>query len=253
MNQSQRILAVVNDQDLYKKLANFLDRSSFEVNRVPSGAGALILVGNLRYDLILVEAPLPDLDLQNFVTAVRTLDSPCAGSSLLLLAKDEAFELSEALLGEDTAVVSADAEVRTIQGAISELLGVAVRSAARILVQLHARLGEGSFKRVGQTANISETGMLVTGAPEIPLGSEVELEFELPGDSRPICIKAEVVRHASPEVENVAGIGVRFTEVSAESAQRLRDFLQVRLDASEDADGEEELLDLDEVAPTAGG
>lgn len=254
MRRSQRILAVVNDRALYKKLAHLLDRSSFEVNRIPSGAGALILVGNLRYDLIVVEAPLPDLDVQSFLNAVRTLDSPCSASSVLILTQGaEELDISDSLLGDDMAVLPSDSEDRVMQSTASQLLGVAARSAARLLVQLHARVGEGSFKRVAQTANISETGMLLSGAPELPLKSKLELEFELPGDSRPIQATAEVVRHASPDVENLTGIGVRFLEMSAEAAERLKDFLEVRLGQRAGDQTADEDLDLDEVAPSAGG
>jgi c-di-GMP-binding flagellar brake protein YcgR len=140
-----------------------------------------------------------------------------------------------------------------MQSTASQLLGVAARSAARLLVQLHARVGEGSFKRVAQTANISETGMLLSGAPELPLKSKLELEFELPGDSRPIQAIAEVVRHASPEVENLTGIGVRFIEMSSEAAERLQDFLEVRLGQRAGDQSSDDDLDLDAAAPSVGG
>ena len=254
MKTSQRILAVVNDRALYKKVADLFDRSSFEVNRIPSGAGALILIGNLRYDLIVVEAPLSDLRLPDFITAVRTLDSPCSGSPVLVLAQGESARPAEALTqGEDVDVISAESDFQEIQAAVSQLLGVAVRSATRILVQLHARLGEGTFKRVGQSANVSETGMLVTGTPELPFVCEVELEFELPGDSRPLAAKAQVVRHASPEVENVSGIGVRFSEISAETAVRLREFLATKVAEAAQREAAGEPLELDETAPGTSG
>lgn len=252
MRKSQRILAVVNDRELYDKIAHLLDRSSFEVNRVPSGAGALILVGNLRYDLILVEAPLPDLDLQDFVAAVRTLDSPCAGSSVLALGKTEdACNLGDTLIGDDIAVLPASAEPDEIQSTISKSLGVAVRTAARLLVQIDAQLEEGSFQRMTQTANISETGMLLSAAPPIALGSEVKLSFELPDDPRSLTITAEVVRHASAEVENISGIGVRFVQFESDSGTRLVDYLRGRV-TEPTGNVAEPFDELGDVAPSAG-
>ncbi len=253
MRQSQRILAVVNDRALYDKVAKPLTRSSFEVNRVPSGAGALILVGNLRYNLILVEAPLPDIDLQSFVAAIRTFDSPCVGSSVVVLARnEEAARLSDALSGDDVLVVAASAEPAAVQSAISQALGVAARAAARLLVQLDAALEEGRLQRVGQTANISETGMLLSGTPPIPHGSRVRLTLELPGDPRTLSLSGEVVRHTSPEAESVTGIGVRFVEVAADSGARLREFL-AQLHAQGEAAAEEEPeLGRGEQAPATG-
>ncbi len=253
MRQSQRILAVVNDRALYDKVAKPLTRSSFEVNRVPSGAGALILVGNLRYNLILVEAPLPDLDLGSFVAAVRTIDSPCVGSSVVVLARNEdAGRLSERWAGDGVSVVAASAEPAELQSAISQALGVAVRSSARLLVQLEADLEGARLKRVGQTANISETGMLLSGTPPIPQGARVRLTLELPGDPRTLSLTGEVVRHASPEVESRSGIGVRFIEVAADSGTRLREFLDEVRAQSEDAREDQPGADLGEPAPATG-
>ncbi len=253
MRQSQRILAVVNDRALYEKVAGPLERSSFEVNRVPSGAGALILVGNLRYDLILLQAPLPDLDLPDFLAAVRTIDCPCAGSSVIVLARDESVaDPASTSLDDSVTVMPASVETAEIQSQISQSLGVAVRAATRIVVQIEAHLEEGVIQRVGQTANMSETGMLLTGAPTLPIGAGVDLTMELPGDPRPLTVSGEVIRHAAPEVENVTGIGVRFVNVSSETAERLREFLAARRDQTLDAEDEAMALDLDEQAGSAG-
>lgn len=225
MTSNKRILAVVTDRELYEKVANLLNRASLEVNRVPSGAGALILVGNLRYDLILVEAPLSDLGLQDFVAAVRTLDSPCAASSILVLTRDqEAGQLSGALLSDEVIVLPATAESSDIQREISRVLGVALRTTTRLLVQLETETDDGSKRRMGQTVNLSETGMLLSGI-RAEIGSQVRLTFSLPGDSREIVSTAEVVRRTQPEVEKVSAIGVRFVELEAEAAGRLRDFV----------------------------
>ncbi len=244
MRQSQRILAVVNDRNLYAKVSKPLDRSAFEVNRVTSGAGALILVGNLRYDLILVEAPLPDLELQDFIAAVRTFDSPCVGSSVVVLAQSpDAANLSDLVLEDDVTVVAASDDAADLHSRISHSLGVAVRASARVLVQIEAHIEGGTLQRVGQTANISETGVLLTGTPPIPLGARVDLRLELPDGGRELDLRGEVIRHASPEVENVTGIGVRFLAVEGEMTQRLRAF--VRSCKALEAESGDSVLDLD--------
>lgn len=228
MKKSKRILAAVRQRDLWDRVAKLLSRSSFEVNRVPSGAGALILVGNLRYDLIIVEAPLSDLDLQEFVAAVTTLDSPCAGSSVLVMARDESVRLSRSLSGGQVVILPIDASRDDLQKSVSQLLGVAIRTAARLLVQIETEMESGSSNVVAQTVNLSESGMLLRSAPLAPVGSEARLTFTLPGDGDAIVARAEVVRHSAPELELVTGIGVRFIDLPAEARARLRDFVDGR-------------------------
>ncbi len=253
MRQSQRILAVINDRALYQKVAQLLDRACFEVNRVPSGAGALILVGNLRYDLIVVEEPLPDLDLRDFLAAVRTLDSPCAASSVAVVARtQEAADLCKHLAEDGVNVANASADPKALQRALSQALGVAARTSARLLVELKAKLDDGALQRMAQTANLSESGMLLSGAPLIPIGSHVELSFELPNDSSQIKVEAEVVRHTAP-AERVTGIGVRFTQIATDAGRRLKEFLEVQLaeeaTAPEGAENDKSDEELDTAAP----
>ncbi len=230
MSKIRRILAVITDPVLFRKVESLLGRSTFEVNRVPSGAGALILIGNLRYDLILVQSPLPDLALQDFVAAVRTLDSPCAGSAIVILNREGSEErLSEALLGDLVRVVPADAEESEIEKGISSVLGVSRRTSSRLLVHLRAEMDEGVSQRICQTVNLSETGMLLKGAPAAPIGSQVRVRFCLPKDSRAIEGEAEVVRYTSPAIEKVVGVAVRFVSLEAEDLFRLRDFVNASL------------------------
>jgi len=44
----------------------------------------------------------------------------------------------------------------------------------------------------GRTRNLAESGMGATVAGELPLGESVELQFQLPGSSEPLVLRAEV-------------------------------------------------------------
>jgi DNA-binding NarL/FixJ family response regulator len=223
-----RVLAVVPDQQLSEKLEGLLARRSIEINRVHSGTGALILTGNLRHDVIVVEEPLSDLPLGEFLNSLRTLESTCANSVVLVMANDEDVgKLVKKLDGELTQVISKGAEESSIQIALSSLLGVAARLNTRMKVQLEVGLGEGNASRIFDSQNVSETGMLLRGGRAIPVGSPVRFEFSLPDELEPILGTAVVVRHAT-EKENSLGIALQFVDLSRDATKRLSSYVEQR-------------------------
>jgi DNA-binding NarL/FixJ family response regulator len=221
-----RVLAVVPNQQLSEKLEELLSRRSIEINRVHSGTGALILTGNLRHDVIVIEEPLPDLPLEEFLSSIRTLESTCSNSVVLVMADDrDVGKLVKRLDGELAQVISKEAEDSSIQIALSSLLGVAARLNTRMKVQLEVGLDEGNATRVFDSQNVSETGILLRGGRAIPVGSPVRFEFSLPDEREPILGTAVVVRHAM-EKENSAGIALQFVDLSRDAAKRLSNYLE---------------------------
>jgi DNA-binding NarL/FixJ family response regulator len=226
----KRILAVVTDLALFRKLEELLRRASFEVNRVPSGAGALVLVGNVKYNLVLAGLPLPDLGLQEFLSSLRALDSEGVGSPLVVLAPEpDVPALSKALEGDLLKVVSETAEEREIQRAISEVLGVAARTSTRLMVDMEVAISGASQRRLVQTQNLSETGMLLRASESPEVGTHVQLSFRLPDDSHPLSIEAEVVREAIPGKEGLRGFAVRYVGLRPDDLERIQDFVNVDL------------------------
>jgi len=226
----KRILAVVTDLMLFRKLEALFRRASFEVNRVPSGAGALVLIGNVRYHLVVAGLPLPDLGLQEFLASLRAIDSKGDESPIVILApRRDVPALSKVLDGKLLRVVPEDAGEKELQRAVSEVLGVAARTATRLMVQMEVEIEGVRQRRVVQTHNLSDSGMLLRASEPPPVGSTVQLLFRLPDDSHAILLEGEVVREADPKVEKVRGFAVRYTRVRGDDLDRLRSFVTADL------------------------
>lgn len=224
----KRILAVVTDLALFRKLEDLFRRASFEVNRVPSGAGALVLIGNVKYSLIVAGMPLPDLGLKEFLSSLRAIDSESGGSPIVILAPEaDVPALSKALHSDLLRVVSETAAEGDLQRAVSEVLGVAARTSTRLLVEMEVGLEGSPQRRLVQTQNLSETGMLLRASAAPPVGTPVQLSFRLPDDDHPMVLEAEIVREAEVNKESVRGFAVRYTRVQPEDLERLREFVNV--------------------------
>jgi DNA-binding NarL/FixJ family response regulator len=225
-----RVLTVLSDSKLAADVQHLLSRRNIEVNRVPTGTSALILTGNLGYDLIIIEHPLSDLATGDFLASIHTLDSTNTGSPVLVVCdEDDQAELGDRIADDLVETVSRDADVITFHTAVSSLLGVAARCAARVMVQIGVGLQDEGLSKVLQSENLSESGVLLRGGRGISVGSKVRFEFTLPTEIEPVTGVAHVVRHTVTR-EAVEGIALHFTEISELDILRLRRFTVTTLD-----------------------
>ena len=222
MTSHMRVLTVLSDPELWARLQGILSRRQVEVNRVPSGAGALILTGNLRYDLIIIQHPLPDLSLDDLLVSIRTLDSTSTNSPVVVLV-DPALKPAEAPTreGDLVKILPSDVAEGDFNSVMSNLLGVAARFAARVMVQIEVGLDSGISSRLYQAENLSETGVLLRGGQHIPIDTPVRFEFNLPNEVDPIAGIGLVVRHTSM-TETTPGIALQFADLGADHLRRLR-------------------------------
>ena len=234
MSGTLKVLAVISNQSLLAKVESLMRRRTLEVNHVSSGAGALVLAGNLRYELLVLQVPLPDLDLDELLSEMQALDSTTQHAGFLVLSTDGVApeSLFRRHQSEMIKVVAADADAVTIHDAISELLGVAARRSARLLVHVEVELTEGSAMRLYQSQNLSESGILLRGGTKLEIGSKVGFELGLPGGDA-VRGHAIVVRHTTPK-EQVVGAALRFLDLEPTQLSKLRNFVYAGLTSEEE-------------------
>lgn len=223
--RQRNVLIVGVSREEFARVAPFFERDDFEIDRFPSGTGALELVTLVPFEILIVRYPLPDMDLRPFLDTVRDKDSCCLRSSLLLLAAGGRSADAEAFVGRGAnRVVALEDSVETIQATVSSLVSVAPRKAARFMARLEIRLGGANDMVLCETENISATGMLIRTDRRYDSGTKIHFEFNLPNDDRPIVGIAEAVRHTSNEREEISGIGARFLSFAGDSQRRFEAF-----------------------------
>ena len=231
MEQKQKVLVIVPQPTLYNKLEPILKRDTVEVSRSNNATSSLILATNVTYDLILAEYPLPDLSIVDFLGILQAPTLPSAESQILLLTKDDEVASVKQHVDGDVRVnvVPQSASAQYLHSALAgSLSGVAERKKGRLMIQLEARLGAGKLMRVCQTSNVSESGLLIHTTRLMPLDTEIDISFYLPGDPRPIDGTVKVVRHSDPTREESSGMGVQFTHLPTAARDKLRDYVDGR-------------------------
>ncbi|MEM8963044.1 MAG: PilZ domain-containing protein [Acidobacteriota bacterium] len=210
----------------FARVAPFLDRDSFEVDRFPSAEGSLELISQVPFEALLVRYPPPDIRIDRFLGAVRGERSPCRTAPVVLLADERVQGDAERWIGHGAnRVLSLGGLENDIQRTLSTLLNVAPRKDARFIIRLEVRVGDSHDMIMCQTENVSASGMLIRTDERYAKGTQIELEFTLPQDPRPVRVVAEVMRVTTIGREEVSGIGVRFLSFSGDSQRRFIMFL----------------------------
>jgi c-di-GMP-binding flagellar brake protein YcgR len=99
------------------------------------------------------------------------------------------------------------------------------RRCKRVAVQTKVECQVGSRKIAGMSFNLSQSGLLFQGDGSLVLGNVAQLLFNLPGQKVPLKMQGIVVR-----ADEKQRVGVRFSEISAEDRQRIRDFIGSQAD-----------------------
>jgi CheY-like chemotaxis protein len=222
------ILALLPRDENAFHLEPFLSRSSMTVTRVTSCEDALAAVADSDFDLALVHLPLPDMQTEEFVEAVKREGKRSREMPLILMGQQTDFASDPVDHSSAVLTVALDEGDEHLRHAISEALGVASRLAVRIPIRLEVGIESGRTFRYCETRNLSRSGMLISSNQPLPIGVDVSFELMLPYSYVSLRGVAEVVRHTDPSRERASGFGVRFLELSRIDSVRLESFIRSR-------------------------
>lgn len=220
-NKKRSVLVIGVSPDEFNRVAPFLARDVFEVDRFPSAASALELTKQIPFDVLLIRFPLPGMLLVKFLTEVRQSDSSSARASVVVLAESGQAVTAQKYVGNgaDRVVPLEEAQAK-IHDVLSELLDLAPRKAVRIAAKLAIEIGDAKEMLICQTVNISMSGMLIKTAKQYEPGTQLDFQFSIPDERWPIIGKAEIMRQAQG-----GSIGVRFVSWQGDSHFRFKDWL----------------------------
>ena len=237
MEQNLKVLMIV-ESDVPDTIQEIFSRQNIALHHARSGAAALVLTGNSVYDLLVIGEPLPDLPIESVLSALQSFEWASAGVPALILAeREDVPDLARRLEDHPARVLRKSARKQELQLAISELLGVPVRTNSRMMINVEVKTGAASTLRCYQSQNISESGLMLKGAQALAIGTTVKVHLCLPDEADPVKGTALVVRHSDHGED--PGVGLRFVELGHAEILRLRRFVDRTLTERLPAPGEQ--------------
>ena len=175
--------------------------------------------------LVVLGTDIPDVSLVDAIRRIRASDATRHVSVLALIPSASAQGLEDdARDAGANAVLRRPLERAVLEGWLAKLLAVPRRVVARVPVQgqvVGTSKGPGAAHFCGLTQNISINGMLLASPVRLGDGSDLDLEFMVPGLAARLRALGRVVRPAPEVAWPYVGYGVEFLFVPPESLETL--------------------------------
>lgn len=195
----------LGDEDIDEKLENVLDRS-FQA----------IVIAYRRRAVV----------LGRLLSSIRSRMSPNHEAGVVVMADRLMEDEAKKLIGRGVnRVLSLETSNEDLISAVESTIKVAPRVELRTSVELEISLPQRVLQTLGQTENLSESGMLVRGFHHYPAGTEFRFRLMIPGSGLVIQGEAEITRQTDLSRERLKGFGARFTELDPESKKALEEAL----------------------------
>jgi uncharacterized protein (TIGR02266 family) len=216
-----RVLVVGLERSHYDQLLPLLSRAHVNVERLAAAEGAVQLSKQLKWDLLIVRYPLPDMSIGSFMQSVHEPGSKSDATPILVIADDNRLaEIGGMLPGGVKQVVSVN-QPQKIVAEVGARLKLAPRAEVRLAVKIDVKL-VGVPALMCQSENLSEHGLLVKTETRYPIGTRASFELSLPGERNPVQGEAEIMRHTEPDVEGMKGMGLKVLSFKGDGSARVR-------------------------------
>ena len=227
MEAIKQVLAAADNPEIVGRVEELLLASGrAEIEQTRDGATALALARRRRFQLILAEYPLPELEMGSFLRRLREPSSPSRESSVVVLTGSLDREELGALGPDRLAGVDICTNTPEVLQAVIDGLRLSDRLSARLRVRFHGATEGFSGQQAVWTRNLSPSGMLLGAEHLLPVGMVTPIAIELSSDEPLVHGHAEVVRHADPRREEIVGMGMRFVRLFGDGAERLTEFVE---------------------------
>ena len=84
--------------------------------------------------------------------------------------------------------------------------------------------------------NINEGGLFVETSASHPVGTEVHLQFHVPGAEEPLQVAGRIVRHSGKDSGEPNGMGIEFDDLDRQARQRINQLVRALRTGSDRSD-----------------
>ncbi len=197
------------------------------VHRAADGRSMAGKCKEYDYRMILLQLPLPDLAPKDCAYYIRQQpETKCKETSVVAIAgaKDQALIHEGMKAGLNDYMVAPVSRDR-LEAAFARFGDYAQRREVKLMLKARVDLPGMERPFFGQTLNLSRRGLLLVADREMLIGAPIELQFNLPGDPRPVKVAGMIVREAGERKQAKGKVyGVHFTHLEPPDRLRIADF-----------------------------
>lgn len=207
-----------------------LARTTFVVDHLRRSGELMRRLQTGGLSVLVLWLPGDGIDIEDVLPVIRSANSPCSRSILILLTSESRLVDCQPYLRMGVnALLPDSASPEDLDAEIARQMQAARRVDARLIVKLRVSLPTAPQSVICQTVNLSATGMFLASTAQPPVGTGIAFEMPLPGWPLPIAGEASVVRHSTVGRDRLRGLGVEFKSFRQDGQELLRKFIEGQL------------------------
>ena len=193
--EKKTILLVEDDDDYREKVCDLLfKRLTCDIVEAKNGIEALELINKAPPDLVLMDLSMPEMDGDECCSIVKA--DPLLNNIPIIIASptNKSEDKKRCLLAGCNDYILKPIHVMELLHKINVLSGIPFRRDSRVTLRTGIYFNYNNKGYSGFLENMCENGMFIICKDSIPLGSKIDIRFNLPGMSNIIDATAEIVR-----------------------------------------------------------
>lgn len=228
MVAKEKIL-IVDDMDTFLKLEKMLlERSGYEIVTARTGVEALKKVQTEKPCLVFLDLVMPEMTGDAVCRFIKTNKNLKHIPVIMVTTKSDEDSRERCHQAGCDDYMTKPVTQRDFFEKIKKFINIEKRKHPRAPIRVSADCMEAELIYQSYTVDVSESGIFIDTAEPLPVGTELTIKFALPRQGAPLLCKGRVVRTVPPSrsPEGVrSGMGVRFTNLSSEDADKIRAFV----------------------------
>jgi DNA-binding response OmpR family regulator len=207
----KKILLVSSSRSFLERNKTLLTRESFELFTAGGGEEALRLQEEHRFDLVLADLHLKDLEGDAVCSRLRS-DENYGNTAVILICYDKAEEHERvSRCGADAKIIRPIQPEQMIE-TVGSLLEMQLTRTQRVIFRVRVLSKKGAVEFDCVSLDISITGILLETEHHLDIGDRIICRFTLPGASM-METEGDVVRSAKAQESSIR-YGVQFVGLS---------------------------------------
>ena len=207
----RKILIVDDLKPFVEEEKNILSRSDVHIFTATSGSEALSIHRNVKVDLMVVDLDMPSMTGDELCSLVRK-DPDLKFVSILMVTRPREADIARCKKCGSNDYITKPIKPKILLEKATALLGVAIRKAYRVFVNVSVNGEKEHAKFAATSVNISTAGLLVETKKALNIGDIVDCSFFLPGTSA-ISVRGEIVRTIKKPTEDACQYGIKFITI----------------------------------------
>ena len=222
-------ILIVDDMETFLKLEKMLlERSGYEIITARTGAEALKKVQAEKPRLVFLDMIMPEMTGDAVCRYIKTSKSLKHIPVIMVTTKSDPPSRERCAQAGCDDFMTKPVTQRDFFEKIKKFINIEKRRHPRAPLRVSAECLQNEVSYQHYTVDVSQSGMFVETLSPLPLGTELGLRFGLPRQGAPVLVKGRVVRTVPPgqaSEGNPCGMGIRFTNLSSEDSDKIREFV----------------------------